>query len=208
MLTHFLKSVYYRRLFNRALPLSDMVQCATYIRRGDTVIDLGANLGIYSKTLSRIVGPSGQVHAVELMPETFSYLHGNVGSLGNVFCYNAGISDRTGTHYAQKPERLPGGGGHIYRAHLAETGVRVRTYRLDDLFPDLSPTFIKCDVEDHELAVIHGARQLIARCRPIWLMETDEAEVFRAMNGLGYQHQPVGNDWLFVHQENCVSVAS
>jgi FkbM family methyltransferase len=198
MLTQFAKSVYYRRLFNRTAAPSDLTQCAAYIHAGDTVLDLGANLGIFSKTLSRMVGPSGQVHAVELMPQTFSYLHGNVASLGNVFRYNVGISDRTGTRYAQQPERLPGGGGHIYRAHIAETGIQVRTYRLDDLFPDLSPTFIKCDVEDHELAVIRGAQQIIKRCQPIWLMETDDPEAFRAMEALGYEKHPIGNDWLFV----------
>ena len=32
-------------------------------------------------------------------------------------------------------------------------------------------TFIKCDVEGHELSVIKGASQLLAKCRPAWLIE-------------------------------------
>lgn len=199
MITHFLKSIHYRRLFNRARVPSDLEACRQYVNLGDTVLDIGANIGTYSKALSGFVGPEGQVHAIELIPETFGYLLDHVRTLGNVFCYNAGISDTTGTQFAQIPPRLPGGGGHIYRAHLAESGTRVRTYRLDDLFPDLNPTFIKCDVEDHELAVIQGARRILAS-HPTWLMETDSAEVFDAMVALGYEKKQVGLDWLFVQR--------
>ena len=197
MITHFLKSVHYRRLFNHAAIPSDLEACRQYVKPGDTVLDIGANLGIYARALSKFVGPEGQVHAAELMPETFAYMCGNVRGLSNVFCYNAGISDRTGTHYAQQPKRLRGGGGHIYRAHLAESGIRVRVYRLDDLFLDLSPTFIKCDVEGGELAVVEGARVMIARCKPAWLIETRSSAVFDLMEDFGYICAPVGGDWLF-----------
>lgn len=81
MIVHFLKCVHYRRLFNNAGAPGELLQCANYVRGGDTVLDLGANIGIYSKHLSAMVGLSGQVHAVELMPETCSYLLGNVRDL-------------------------------------------------------------------------------------------------------------------------------
>jgi len=74
--------------------------------------------------------------------------------------------------------------GHIYVAKLAATGIRVRLYRLDDLFPDLNPSFIKCDVEGAELSVIRGAQALIGRSFPAWLMETQNSEVFIEMSRL------------------------
>lgn len=104
MLTQFLKSLHYRRLFNQQPIPPDLLACRKHIHPGDTVLDLGANVGIYSKALSQFVGPGGQVHAVELMPRTFDYLHANVESLGNVFCYNAGISHCTGMGYAHHPD--------------------------------------------------------------------------------------------------------
>ena len=44
------------------------------VRRGDTVFDVGANLGVYSLLFSRLVGRSGQVHAFEPGPPTFAGL--------------------------------------------------------------------------------------------------------------------------------------
>lgn len=114
-----------------------------------------------------------------------------------MFCYNAGVSSTTGVSHACLPDRLPGGGGHIYRAHLAEAGIPVRIYRLDDLFGDLSPSFIKCDVEGNELNVILGAKLLISRCKPVWLIENKSDAVFSAMRDLGYEGRYLGHDWLF-----------
>jgi hypothetical protein len=62
---------------------------------------------------------------------------------------------------------------------------------------DLSPTFIKCDVEGGELAVVEGARVMMARCKPAWLIETTSSAVFDLMEDFGYICAPVGGDWLF-----------
>ena len=190
------KRWHYCGLFDTASMPPELSECRPHITLGDTVLDLGANLGIYSKFLSQLVGPGGQVHAVELMPETFCYLRHNVSALANVRCYHAGISNRTGIGCAIQPSRKY---GHIYRAHLAEKGQPAPVYRLDDLFPELSPTFIKCDVEGAELQVIEGAENLIGRCFPIWLMETYTPETFETMKNLGYCAQKLSCDWLFSH---------
>src|SRR5262245_7311333 len=40
------------------------------VPRGATVVDAGGNFGWYTTLLSRLVGPSGTVHAFEPMPHT------------------------------------------------------------------------------------------------------------------------------------------
>ncbi|MGH9503935.1 MAG: FkbM family methyltransferase [Terriglobales bacterium] len=169
---------------------------------GDTVFDLGANIGAYTKILSDCVGKDGQVHALEPIPETFDYLFTSVQRLclRNVFCYNVAVSSQTGVGYATVPD-YNDGGQNFYQAHLADEGIRVRIFRLDDLFPDLSPSFIKCDVEDRELDVILGARNTIERSHPVWLMEVCLAtknEVMELMRGYGYTAQKLEINWLFV----------
>jgi hypothetical protein len=48
------------------------------------------------------------------------------------------------------------------------------------------PDFIKCDVEGAEMRAVDGARSLIARRHPVWLLETFEDDVLKLMESLGY----------------------
>jgi hypothetical protein len=46
----------------------------------------------------------------------------------------------------------------------------VRWIRYSLTLPD-KVTFIKCDVEGHELAVVSGGKKFFERSKPAWLME-------------------------------------
>ena len=48
------------------------------IREGDTVIDVGANIGCFSLLASQLVGPTGRVLALEPDPRTFAQLEANI----------------------------------------------------------------------------------------------------------------------------------
>src|SRR5687768_8794135 len=39
-----------------------------FVRPGDTVVDVGANMGIHTMLLADAVGPNGRVHAIEPNP--------------------------------------------------------------------------------------------------------------------------------------------
>jgi FkbM family methyltransferase len=184
-----LRLFYYRRMIRKIGPVPEAVEAGRYVRRGDTVIDIGANIGRYAKMLSAYVGDSGAVHCLEPMPETFGYLLSNMAclELTNVFCYNIAASDRCSMVCMNVPRWQNGHGRNLYRAAITAKGdFRVRALRLDDLFPDLRPSFIKCDVEGHEAEVVRGASNLIERCRPVWLMEVSDQKVVGIMRGLGY----------------------
>jgi len=196
------KREYYVRLLRRLRAEPDALSCLELVQPGDIVLDIGANIGAYTKALSEVVGPNGQVHALEPIPETFEYLFNNVQrlKLNNVFCYNCAAFSRTGLAYAAIPNYRDGGPNY-YQAHLNDQGIRVRTFRLDDLFSDLSPSFIKCDVEDSELEVISGATNIITRCSPLWLVELCRAtqnEVMALMERHGYEGRKLEKNWLFV----------
>src|SRR5215470_17062957 len=67
----------------------------TLISAGDWVIDVGANVGHYTKRFSELVGPTGRVIAFEPVPETFALLAANLQVLPktNATLINAAVSD-------------------------------------------------------------------------------------------------------------------
>ncbi|WP_263366380.1 FkbM family methyltransferase [Edaphobacter bradus] len=167
----------------------DLLGCKALLRPGDIVIDIGANIGVYTRFCSEFVGASGRVFSLEPIPETFSYLTNNVRSLGltNVSCYNLAASDHDQDRATMSIPQYSTGGANIYEATLSQTGdIPVKVTRLDTLFPDLSPNLIKCDVEGHEVACINGALQIIARARPRWIVEVSGPRTFELFASLGY----------------------
>lgn len=89
-------------------------------RPGDWAIDIGANLGHYTRRLSDLVGISGRVIALEPVPTTFALLAADVQSLtnANVTLTNAAASDRLGVIGMSVP-RLSTGLANYYGARVA-----------------------------------------------------------------------------------------
>ena len=69
------------------------------VRRGDVVLDLGANIGYFTLLAARLVGESGRVYAFEPEPMNFEYLKKNIAVNGykNVLAYQKGVSGASGT---------------------------------------------------------------------------------------------------------------
>ena len=66
------------------------------LRPGDTFVDLGAHVGLYTLLAARSVGPDGTVVAVEANPRTYEQLVENLrrNGLSNVATFQFGVSDR------------------------------------------------------------------------------------------------------------------
>lgn len=167
----------------------DLHGCQSIIKAGDIVLDVGANIGVYTRFCSEFTGPSGKVISLEPVPETYSYLVSNVHALGlkNVQCLNVAASDHDDDSGRMAIPQYNTGGTNLYEAKLSSNGnVPVKVAKLDTLFPDLTPAFIKCDVEGHDLACITGALNLIHRCQPSWLVEVSSKDTFELLYSLGY----------------------
>lgn len=173
------------------------------IRGGDTVLDLGAHKGSYLYWLRQAVGAEGRVLAFEPQPALAAYLREVVGALRwkNVTIENQGVSARPGSLTLH----IPGPVGSISPGATFETGIvskadgqtaEVRVTTLDGLFPagGPPPSFIKCDVEGHELAVFRGGERLLRTAGPALLFECEArhlggrpvSEVWSTLEGWGY----------------------
>jgi len=152
------------------------------VKPDDTVIDIGANIGVYSKLLSELVGPNGRVYSIEPFPSTFEILCYNIKKLrlDNVEPINVAVSDSEAFMTMVMPHDSSGAETH-YRACVvtdyADEGksetANVKATTIDARFLSLSRTisFIKCDVEGHELACVKGATKFLARSKAAWLIE-------------------------------------
>jgi FkbM family methyltransferase len=68
------------------------------LAEGDVFVDVGANIGYYSLLASKLVGPGGQVVAIEALPSTHALLKRNLSDNGvnNVRTANVAVSDAAG----------------------------------------------------------------------------------------------------------------
>ena len=63
-----------------------------HLKPGSTVLDIGANIGFYSKILSRVAGPTGHVHCFEPDITNFNHLKNNTQHLTNITVNNLAVS--------------------------------------------------------------------------------------------------------------------
>ena len=163
----------------------DLKAVIRLVMPGEKVIDVGANIGIYTAFLSRRVGDHGAVCSVEPTPVTFDILVSNIRRLGlsNVIAVPCAASDHAGSAMLEIP-RFPWGAANPYEARLIRRGkddaaeqIRVKARTLDSIADDLGGTisFVKCDVEGHEVECINGAEELLRRMGPAWLIEVSES---------------------------------
>jgi FkbM family methyltransferase len=214
----FVKKVHYARAVH-AFTLEDEPELkivCKLVKTGDCVIDIGANIGVYTRAFSDLVGQKGLVYSIEPVPVTFSFLKHNVKKLGlaNVEAMNVAISDSNGTVKMEIPT-YASGGHNFYRARVIgkersekTSTVDVQCVTIDSKFFQLLKkiSFIKCDVEGHELACLKGAQKFLSQTQAAWLIEVsgnpEEAEspaheVFDILMKKGYSIWWFDGDLLY-----------
>jgi FkbM family methyltransferase len=173
----------------------------SYVEPGTLVLDVGACFGFWTIPLAQ--SRAGAVVAVEPMPQNIDYLNRNLeanGVTSKVTVVPFVLSDK------REPVRLEiesegVGNALVATRHRERYSDYIETYirpcvLLDDLdLPTLPCSAVKIDVEGFELHVLSGARNFIAKHRPIILGEfhpaffqhrgepLDQAESWAAENG-------------------------
>lgn len=137
---------------------------------GATVVNVGANVGYTALALSRIVGPAGQVIALEPEPLNFKLLCINTARAGNVLPVQTAGGESTGTIRLNRSATNTG--DHRTAPHEERAGgIDVPIVSLDDLLGDRRIAAIVVDTQGFDHRVIAGAAGVIARCRPLISVE-------------------------------------
>jgi FkbM family methyltransferase len=184
-----------------------------FLQPGQVAVDAGCHKGAYTYWMRRQVGSAGAVYAFEPQPRQVAYLREVFSAMeyDNVVLVPAALSDTPG----QMSLYIPTGAGQTHFASLEQgawsqeqgdnsnpsllapcSRLTVEVTTLDTVFIDQprGPSFMKIDVEGHELAVLHGARQTLAKYRPTLLIECEARHrpdgevrpVFEFLESLGY----------------------
>ena len=183
--------------------------------KGATVLDIGANNGIYCFWMMRAVGPSGNVIAFEPQPETCEGIVRQKFRFNwsNLRVMNVALSDLEGQKSLSR-QRIGDGSATLEatRRRKTDATLKVQVTKLDTIADETFSKlkFIKCDVEGHERNVFLGGEQTIRRYRPVVQFESTVTDprtqdIFEFFRDLGYSGVLLlGNTYL--HYSNPESV--
>lgn len=155
---------------------------ARHVRPGATVLDIGANIGAHSLRLAQQAGPGGRVIACEptaygrdKLRRTLALNPALAPRVELIQCFlgardEAAVVDRI---YARWPLA---GGQELHKKHLGEAmpTAGAVTRRLDTLLAERGRPrvdFVKLDVDGYECEVLAGAGEMMARDRPVFVLE-------------------------------------
>lgn len=155
-------------------------------------IDVGANWGVYARKLANVCP---RVHCFEPNPELAAILRRTLPR--NCRVEQAAVSERDGSDTLHLPldgARIIDGLASLRAPQAGPAAqIAVRTIALD-AYADRPIGFVKIDVEGAEMSVLAGARALIARQTPTFLIEIEERhhagaidEARRFFEAIGYQ---------------------
>lgn len=131
------------------------------VKEGDTVIDIGANIGYFTILLANLVGPTGKVYAFEPDPSNFSLLQRTIERNGwtQVIAEQKAVSNKTEELLLYQTKS--GASNSLAPTEHIST-VKVQVVALDDfLSSEHHISFVKMDMDGSEPLAIQGMARLI-----------------------------------------------
>lgn len=170
-----------------------------------TVVDIGANLGYFSKNFARLAN-RGKVISIEPVPQFFDTLDHFMRKFKNSVRYNVALGKEEGSITMV----LPKTNGMIRTGlpHIAESEEEkkqhdtreVKVVKGSELLNALERLdYIKCDIEGYELNVFTEIRPVIEKFRPNIQIEIDEknlSEMLELFKELKYRQYGIANGKL------------
>ncbi|MFH1656592.1 MAG: FkbM family methyltransferase [Candidatus Nealsonbacteria bacterium] len=153
------------------------------VKKGNVVVDLGANIGYFTLLAAKLVGPSGKVYAFEPEPKNFNYLKDNIkiNNYNHVFLNQKAVSDKqgitklficsydTGHHTINQNKGI-----EVYSSgrEIQEKSIEIETIILDDFLRDKTNKvdILKIDVEGAELLAVKGMKGILEKNRNIKIL--------------------------------------
>ena len=130
-----------------------------YLQKGDTVLDIGANIGTVTIECALNIGSSGKVYSFEANPTIFDFLKGNIklNNLDNIQIFNFAVGNKSGT--IKFSNKRSDDQNSVIESN---DGLKLPIKRLDDLpIKESSFDLMKIDVLGYEKFVLLGAEKTL-----------------------------------------------
>ena len=204
----FPESFLFKRRLERSIKNNDENEIELlerFIEPGTDSIDVGVYRGVYSYEMSKY---SKNVHSFEPNPIIFEYINKNLKKIiNNIFLYNYALSNKNQVIDLKVPIRnekynrenfeefyeLGRATIHQENTFKRYEKFQITSKKIDEFNFKNNISFIKIDVEGHELEVIKGGEEIISKNKPILLVEIEErhsqskvSDTINYINKLGY----------------------
>jgi FkbM family methyltransferase len=161
----------------------------------DTVLDIGANTGQFTKTISSLL-PTANIYSFEPLPDCFEKLQEFASKHSNIKAFNTGIGDRSGLMCFEKNAfsasssflKMTNTHNEAFPFTKKSSTVEVKISKLDDVCENLalgSSLFIKIDVQGYEDKVLKGGEKTVKKSKLV-IVETSFLPL--------YESQPLFDD--------------
>ena len=197
-----------RKRLERSIKNNDEVEIKlvkNFITPGSDSVDVGVYRGVYSYEMSKY---SRLVHAFEPNPILFNNIEKNLKKIiKNIIFYDCALSDKDELVSLKVPIRNKKYNKNNFEEYfqMGKASIHsenrfndfelfdVECQKLDNFNFTNKISFIKIDVEGHEMEVIKGSEETIKNNKPILLVEIEEQytkknvnDTLRYINSLGY----------------------
>jgi len=197
----------------RAIFVEDQYQSQRFIKNDSNVIDVGANMGIFSIRAAAIA-KGGKVFAFEPSPDTFDKLRQNSRRYSNISCLDSALGNKISSAQLAVASDCPAidtiTDSQYYKdsSQKYDEFKKIKMITLDS-FVKLNNVkkvdFIKIDSEGYELKVLEGARQTIKKFSPVIAVsayhnknDIDRIPEFIQKVGVSYRYELVNRSELLL----------
>lgn len=162
-----------------------------YVKSGDVVLDVGANIGTHTLAFSKMVSPGGLVYAFEPQVLVFQNLCANVAlnAITNVYCKQLAIGKENGKISVPIMDWREQQNFGALRLGGYDHGEQVELATIDSMGLKKC-NLIKIDVEGMESDVLEGAKETIQKFRPMLFLENNSdksKEIITKLLSMGYE---------------------
>jgi FkbM family methyltransferase len=140
------------------------------VKPGMTILDIGANIGFYTKLFSKLVGKHGKVYAFEPDDLNFKYLQVTTETLDNVILEKSAVGEKSEKIRLYISDHL-NVDHHTYDDGENRTSKEIQCVSIDDFLKNKGCIdFIKIDIQGYDYYAILGMKDTIKRSDKVMIL--------------------------------------